>query len=263
MKELEEIMSYVTSNNVKIHYEVAGSGQPLLLAHGYTWDLLSWHDLGYTDGLKNSYQLVLIDSRGHGESDKPHEPKTYEMQNRVHDIVTVLDDLGLDKVHYLGWSRGGKEGFGMCKYAPDRLSSLMIISESPYKYGYGFFQQVFQHGIEEWKKVVRDFPVPETTKHRQYRNDHKALYAAALCGTVDLSDVLPSINIPTLLIVGTKDVAYDGVRDSLKQLPNATFLSLPNLDHVGSFAHSEITLPYIQAFLKIIDGRKRKTQESG
>jgi len=244
-------MPFVKNNYVKIHYEVEGAGKPLLLAHGYTWDLRSWYDLGYTDCLKDNFKLILIDSRGHGKSDKPYEPMAYEMQHRVHDIVAVLDTLELDKVHYLGWSRGGKEGFGMCRYAPDRLLSLVIISESPFEYSYRFFQQVFQHGIEEWKKIVKDFPVPEITKRRQYRNDHKALYAAALCGTVDFSDVLSSISIPTLLIVGTKDVAYDGAQESSTQIPNATFLSLPNLDHVGSFAHSEISVPYIQAFLKI------------
>ena len=244
-------MPFVENNNVKIHYQVEGTGKPLMLAHGYTWDLRSWYDLGYADRLKDNYKLILLDSRGHGESDKPYEPEAYEMQHRVHDIIAVLDSLELDKVHYLGWSRGGKEGFGMCKYASNRLSSLIIISESPYKYGYGFFQKVFQHGIEEWKKIVGDFPVPEITKRRQYRNDDRALYAAALCGTVDFSDILSRIDIPTLLIVGTKDVAYEGVKESSTQIPYATFISLPNLDHVGSFAHSEITLPYVQAFLKI------------
>lgn len=244
-------MPFVENNNVKIHYQVEGTGKPLLLAHGYTWDLRSWYDLGHADRLKHNYKLILMDSRGHGESDKPYEPEAYKMQHRVHDIVAVLDSLELDKVHYLGWSRGGKEGFGMCKYANNRLSSMIIISESPYKYGYGFFQNIFQHGIEEWKKIVEDFPVPEITKQRQYRNDDRALYAAALCGTVDFSDILSSIDIPTLLIVGTKDVAYEGVKKSSTQIPYATFISLPNLDHVGSFAHSEITLPYVQAFLKM------------
>jgi pimeloyl-ACP methyl ester carboxylesterase len=245
-------MPFVKNDDVKIHYKVEGAGKPLLLAHGFTWDLRSWYDLGYADCLRDNHKLILIDSRGHGQSDKPYEPKAYEMQHRVHDITTVLDTLELGKVHYLGWSRGGKEGFGMCRYAPDRLSSLVIISESPYGYGYGFFQQVFQHGIEEWKKIVKDFPVPENTKRRQYRNDYKALYAAALCGTDNFSDILSRIIVPTLLIVGTKDVAYNGAKESSSQIPNATFLSLPNFDHVGSFAHSEISLPYIQAFLKIV-----------
>ena len=243
-------MPFVESGGIRIHYEIDGSGKPLLLAHGFTWDLQSWYDLGYVDCLKDEHRLILIDSRGHGESDKPHEPGAYEMQNRIQDIVAVLDELGLAKVGYLGWSRGGKEGYGMCRYAPARLSSLVVISESAYGYSYAFFQEVFQHGVQEWKKVVRDFPVPEVTKRRQYKNDHRALHAAALCGTSDFGDILSSIEIPALVMAGTEDFAYTGAKKSSMQIPNASFISLPNLDHVGSFAHSEICLPYIQAFLR-------------
>jgi pimeloyl-ACP methyl ester carboxylesterase len=243
----------VQSGEVKIHYEVEGSGEPLMLAHGYTWDLRGWYDLGYAGRLKRNRRLILIDSRGHGRSDKPREPAAYAMQLRVGDILRVLDALELDKVRYLGWSRGAKEGFGVCRYAPGRLSALLVISESPYRYGYGFFQQVFKHGGEEWKKIVAGFPVPGAAKRRQYRNDFRALYAAALRGTEDFSDILAEIDIPLLAMAGTEDVAYEGLKDAAARIPNATFVCLPGLDHVGCFARSEVTLPYIEAFLKIIE----------
>jgi pimeloyl-ACP methyl ester carboxylesterase len=251
IEKRKQVMPFVQSGDVRIHYEVEGSGEPLLLVHGYTWDLRGWYDLGYADRLKRKQRLILIDSRGHGRSGKPHEPEAYAMQRRVGDILRVLDALKLDKIRYLGWSRGGKEGFGMCRYAAGRLSALLVISESPYRYSYGYFRQVFRQGGEEWKKIVAGFPVPAAARERQSRNDFNALYAAALRGTEDFSDILAKIDIPVLAMAGTEDVAYEGVKDGAARMSNTTFVSLPGLDHVGCFARSEITLPYIEAFLKI------------
>ena len=56
------------------HYRVEGDGQPLVLQHGFTDSLETWYDTGYVNGLKRQYWLILIDARGHGASDKPHEP---------------------------------------------------------------------------------------------------------------------------------------------------------------------------------------------
>jgi hypothetical protein len=54
-----------------------------------------WRDLGYTNDLKRPNRLVLIDARGHGASDKPHDPLAYDLVLRVSDVTSVLDDLQL------------------------------------------------------------------------------------------------------------------------------------------------------------------------
>ena len=52
---------------------------------------------GYVDALKDDYQLILVDMRGHGKSDKPDDPRAYNAEIQVSDIVAVLDALGIDK----------------------------------------------------------------------------------------------------------------------------------------------------------------------
>ena len=63
-------MPYASNNGVKIYYEVEGEGSPLVLAHGATDSLDMWKIEGYVDTLKNSYRLILLDFRVHGQSSK-------------------------------------------------------------------------------------------------------------------------------------------------------------------------------------------------
>jgi hypothetical protein len=86
-------MPYSVNQGVRIHYQIEGDGQPLVLQHGFTDSLEAWYELGYVEGLKTDYRLILIDARGHGASDKPHQPDAYERDRNVADITTVLDDL--------------------------------------------------------------------------------------------------------------------------------------------------------------------------
>ena len=77
-------MPYADSNGVRIYYEVEGKpdGPPLVVQHGLTGYLESWRERGYADVLGADYRLILIDARGHGRSDKPHEPEAYVRELR-------------------------------------------------------------------------------------------------------------------------------------------------------------------------------------
>ena len=69
--------------------------------------------------MKNAFNAVLFDARGHGKSDKTHEPAAYELALMVGDMVAVLDALGIDQAHYWGYSMGGKIGLGLARHYPD------------------------------------------------------------------------------------------------------------------------------------------------
>ena len=85
-------MPHVVNDGVSIHYYVEGHGAPLILEHGFTDSSEIWFEQGYVEALKTKYNLVLIDSRGHGQSDKPHDPASYTPAKFASDIVAVLDD---------------------------------------------------------------------------------------------------------------------------------------------------------------------------
>jgi pimeloyl-ACP methyl ester carboxylesterase len=97
-------MTHASHQGTRIHYQVEGQGPPLVLQHGFTGKLKQWYSFGYVDALRTDYQLILVDARGHGASDKPHDPAAYALPLRVGDVLSVLDTLKVDKAHY--WAGG-------------------------------------------------------------------------------------------------------------------------------------------------------------
>ena len=82
--------------------------------HGLTSSILRWYEFGFVDALKDDYRLVLIDARGHGDSDKPHDAAAYDQKLMASDVIAVLDAEGIDRAHYMGYSMGGSIGFAHC-----------------------------------------------------------------------------------------------------------------------------------------------------
>ena len=64
-------MPFATNNGLRIHYQIEGSGPPLVLQHGFTGSINGWRRYGYVEALAGDYRVVLVDARGHGQSDKP------------------------------------------------------------------------------------------------------------------------------------------------------------------------------------------------
>ena len=249
-------MPYADNHGVRIHYELEGEGPPLVLLHGLSEDLEWWRDYGYVESLKKDYKLILIDARGHGASDKPHNPDAYKLELFVNDIVCVLGDLRIGKAHFLGFSMGGWVGFGIGKYAPERFYSLIIGAMSPYrdpnepndllelfKKGKDFVWAYFE------EKYGPKIMTPQL-KTRWMANDLEALIAlVSKDWMLSLEDVLPTITLPCFLFVGEADPFYPGVKKCATSIPNATFVSFPNLLHVETLYRSDLVIPYIKKFL--------------
>jgi pimeloyl-ACP methyl ester carboxylesterase len=74
---------------------------------GFTDSAESWYELGYVHALQVKHRLILIDSRGHGQSDKPHDLEAYTPDKFASDVTAVLDDVGLKSTAFWGYSQGG------------------------------------------------------------------------------------------------------------------------------------------------------------
>ena len=125
-------MPYAANQQIHIYYEVEGSGPPLLLAHGLGCSLQDWRDTGWVEALGDRFQLILVDARGHGRSDKRYDPEAYRPVHQAMDHIAVLDDLNIDEAHFLGWSMGGNVGLAMGINAPDRCLSIMMGGTQPF-----------------------------------------------------------------------------------------------------------------------------------
>ena len=87
-------MPYVNNQGVRIYYEVEGQGSSLVLGHGGSDNMDMYRRMGYTDALKDDFQLILFDFRGHGRSDKPREASAHRTRI-ADDVVAILDNLGI------------------------------------------------------------------------------------------------------------------------------------------------------------------------
>lgn len=116
----------MTSRDSRIHYSVEGTGPLVILLHGLLSNAKSWKRWGFVDALSDDYCVACVDSLGHGDSDKPTDESLYGLEARSRDVVAVMDDLGFDKAHVLGYSMGGWLAVGVAKFHPHRLSSLIV-----------------------------------------------------------------------------------------------------------------------------------------
>lgn len=248
-------MPYADNNGVRIHYKVEGEGPPLVLHHGFSGSSEHWYDAGYVATLQQDYRLLVLDARGHGASDKPHEPAAYELKQRVGDVVAVLDHENISQTHYYGYSMGGWVGYCVAKYAPERFQSLIIGASSPYARSMDFQRQSMRKGIEDGIEafmagIEKTYgPLPPKLRAQVLANDLKALLALAQ-DRPNLEAVLPTMQMPCLLYVGEADGSYSEVEACARHIPNVTFFSLPGLDHIQGMERSDLVLPHVTKFLR-------------
>jgi len=114
---------------MKLHHQIIGSGQPIVILHGLLGSLDNWR--GLAKQLATKVQVISVDLRNHGRS--PHSAEqTYQLM--ADDLVELLDELGLDKVDLVGHSVGGKMAMEFSKHYPQRLRKLVVVDIAPRSY---------------------------------------------------------------------------------------------------------------------------------
>ena len=247
-------MPYVDNRGVRIHYEVEGEGPPLVLLHGLQGTLNDWRECGYVDALRGDYQLILIDARGHGESDKPHHTEAYRIAQRVGDITVVLDDFDISRTHFFGYSYGGRIGLEMAMWVPERIKSMIIGGMGP-RIDQNIINQVRQildAGPEAFIASLEEIsPISADNMTRIMAIDYEAMAAILTSPILDLEEDLSGMTMPFLIYLGEADELYPSLeaKEIYGKLPDLNFFSLPGLDHLQSWSRSDLVLPHIKEFL--------------
>ncbi|MBE2225599.1 MAG: alpha/beta hydrolase [Anaerolineae bacterium] len=117
-------MPTVTANNINIYYESNGSGEPLVLISGLGYNMWQWHKM--VPGLAESFQVITLDNRGVGQTDKPEGP--YSAALLAADTAALLTALGIPKAHIMGHSMGGFIAQEMALSYPDKVDKLILAS---------------------------------------------------------------------------------------------------------------------------------------
>ncbi len=117
---------YFDSAGVRLHYTDEGQGEPVILLHGLAAHSdLNWRWSGVTPRLSEKFRVIALDQRGHGLSDKPHDPNAYGIE-MVHDVARLMDHLGIARAHVAGYSMGGFITLKFVTMYPERVQSALL-----------------------------------------------------------------------------------------------------------------------------------------
>jgi pimeloyl-ACP methyl ester carboxylesterase len=249
---------------VRIHYVVDGAGPPLVLHHGFTGSSCDWETFGFVAALRDTYQLIMLDARGHGLSDKPHDPSAYTVADLVGDVLAVLDDLGVERAHYYGYSYGGMMGWSLGRHAPERFVSMAIGGAHPYASADAVWTRLdrmrayLREGMESyvaWRESQIGPWAPEF-RERVVANDPQALAAVLLAAPAQEraagpGDELAGMTMPVLVLSGDDDEMYAGpqARRAASKLADARFVEIAGADHGKLYVCGDLILSHLTSFL--------------
>jgi pimeloyl-ACP methyl ester carboxylesterase len=115
---------YASVNGIKLYYSVFGQGAPVILLHGGLSNSSYW---GFqVPQLSKYYEVITIDSRGHGRSTRTDQPFSYELM--ASDVIGLMDQLKIAKAAVVGWSDGAIIGLELAIHNPDRLTGVFAFA---------------------------------------------------------------------------------------------------------------------------------------
>ncbi|HEY2840657.1 MAG TPA: alpha/beta hydrolase [Pirellulales bacterium] len=243
---------FTASDGVKIHYLESGAGVPVVLIHGYTGTAEgNWFSNGVAAALSKKHRVIAIDCRGHGDSEKPHDPEKYGPQ-MAKDVVELMDHLKIEKAHVHGYSMGGFIVTQLLATQPSRFITA--------SYGGSGVPEV---DPEQKAKVPADKPGPDpqeaeaSGKLRAHpKRDEEALDAVRKYPWKDgqRPDVdLTKIKIPVLAINGEFDGPNAKTHRMRRELANFKSVVLPGKSHLTAIMAGYIPQLYIDSLVEFID----------
>jgi pimeloyl-ACP methyl ester carboxylesterase len=218
------------SDGVKIHYLTEGEGEPVLLIHGFTASApTQWMGPGIFQKLAQDYRVIALDNRGHGKSDKPHDPEKYGIE-MVRDSIRLLDHLDIKKAHIVGYSMGGFITLKLITEYPERVQSATLggagwnrpddeqlidwtneLAES-LEQGTGI-APLIRRLTPEGQPKPSDDQIALMNQFVLASNDAKALAAVirGMRGLTVQEEKIKEIRLPVLSLIGSKDPLKQGV----------------------------------------------------
>ncbi|HXV18221.1 MAG TPA: 2-succinyl-6-hydroxy-2,4-cyclohexadiene-1-carboxylate synthase [Gemmatimonadaceae bacterium] len=262
-------------DGLSIHVASSGTGQPLVLLHGFTGSTTTWEYL--RSRLDSSHRVIAIDLPGHGRSSSPSEASRYPLERLADDLIMVLDALGLTRVALLGYSMGGRAALRFAIRYPDRLSALILESTSPgiedldrrserVAADNALAELIEKSGIEAFVSKWEKLPIWKTQealhedvrgslRTQRLRNDPRGL-ANSLRGAgagvdPDVLNQLHRITAPTLLLAGELDSPYVAFARRLESgLPRAEVRLIPNAGHAAHLENPDGVVDAVTDFLR-------------
>lgn len=247
-------MHRFNSNGVEIAFDEAGTGDPILLIHGFASNgRVNWWDTGWVSTLVASGRRVItIDNRGHGRSQKLYDPAHYAATTMADDAKNLLDHLEIGTADVMGYSMGARiTAFVTINY-PERVRRAVFAGlASRMVTGVGGGEAIAK-GLEAASLADVTEPTPRAFRlfAEQTRSDLKALAACMRSARPKITaEALATIRVPVLIVAGEKDEVAGSVDELAAIIPGAKGLVLPGRNHmnaVGDKAYKQAVVEFLK-----------------
>ncbi|WP_235830038.1 alpha/beta fold hydrolase [Algihabitans albus] len=152
----------VATRDAEINLRIGGSGDPLVLLHGYPQTHAMWHDLA--PKLAERHTVICPDLRGYGDSAKPPgggNHALYSKRAMAADVVQVMDDLGFRRFGLVGHDRGARVTHRLCLDHPERVRRACVIDIAPTLTMYRQTDMAFAAAYFHWFYLIQPYDLPE------------------------------------------------------------------------------------------------------
>jgi pimeloyl-ACP methyl ester carboxylesterase len=241
-----------------------GEGPPVVFLAGFADPLEVSRASALAASLDGRCRRVFVDHRGHGRSDKPHDPAAYDLRTRVADVVAVLDALGVQRTHLVGSSWGARLGFAFGEYEAERVLSLTLGGNQPYAWR---LDTPLARGVERWVRAgveggpaafvaayesLLGEPLPARERAWLLDNDMTALEAAWRSVLVEgrVAAGLSHWRMPCVIYAGSDDAMHDDARRAAREIPGATFVMIEGSSHLTADRDVAAVLPHVLELLR-------------
>jgi pimeloyl-ACP methyl ester carboxylesterase len=272
---------YAKNDGFALAYQPVGEhGPPLVYVPGFASNLeLNWANPRYArilDRLASFSRMVVMDRRGTGLSDRPSPDELPSIEVLVADLRAVLDDAGIERAALFGFADGADLCALFAATHPARTSALILYGASAV--GTRTADEPWAWSAEEWDAYLGELargwgtreyiesvlrwaaPTAYEDAHvRRWFVDYQRLSASpaavvaieSICRDIDMRGVLPSIEVPTLVLHRTGDgiESIDAGRSVSARIPGATFIELSGDDHLPWAGDQDGLLDEVEAFL--------------
>jgi pimeloyl-ACP methyl ester carboxylesterase len=255
--------SFTAPDGVRLHYELEGSGPPLILHIGAGADADMWREAGYVQPLSKAYTCILFDHRGHGKSDHPTSVAANHIDRYADDVAALAKHLGHSSVSFFGWSNAMSVGLRAADRHADLFNALVLIGAmarraTPEQIASSTQERLVVMRAKGWRFLLDDmvaaekFPVPDWFLDRVLATDTGpwiAFTEGRPLWNWSPWDALPRVNVPTLFLAGELEDPDDVLGEVAASMPNASRIRIPDREHINAFLYSEFVVPRVMDFL--------------
>jgi len=228
----------------------------VVIVHGFASNVRdNWVLTGWVRELTRAgYRVLALDQRGHGSSDKPHEPDAYAIRTLVGDVETVMDTYLVEEAFYIGYSLGARVGWEVVRDLPQRIERAVLGGVPDgiplERLDLDQVRAYVADGTEVTDRTTQNYIA---LTERVPGNDLRSLVALAegmrRTRTVD-PDPANAPTRPILFATGTEDAIIEGSRALAAAAPGGTFFEIPGRHHFnapGSRAFKDAALEFLAA----------------